>query len=557
MLKNLLPIFILLLVVQQNTQDDSLKIQAISRFVDSTTQSDTILKTSPKIEVIDIKTERYESIKPDDPQYAKYGQYRVRAYRAWINGDYKKVIEELSQIENKSDLDLKFLTKAYIKEKKWNLALNTGNDLISVDSLEIKDIKDINGAITLLLSLGTVALVNKKYDMAIDYFNKIIQKLDPKCYQAYEHLGYTYYLENQYDNAIKNWKKAIRGCKNPPLLYYLIGIAYFKLENLEQAKAYFEKIMPDNEWYLYSVYYLSHMAYKNKNYSHAKEILDKIWIRSATFSPVEFDIIKKKIYCNYILGLTNLERNPRVALQYFKDAVTIIDTYHLTVPKYTYIAIIRGILKRLIDDVNGDGYQLSNAYFQNIIDRLKECYREGTVTADEIKTLGNVIYLSSNSEWDRKIAAKSFKIIKDVDKVAKNNFYCLIGSTEYISSNLINQLPGTYNLFTFYFLYNLTNLYFHDEKIDESLRLSDLFRKCAERIPGAKFRNELLAKHLRNRMLMNENKYANQPERLRIINDALENEIENLYQQKLKNVPEFIFLDEKQYISDLLILYTM
>lgn len=550
----LLFILIIVIIFPQDIQNDSLRrSQAISIYVDSVTQSDTILQTIPTIELIESKTEFYPPIGSIDIKGATDGKYRVKAYKAWKDADFKKVIEELNKIVNKSDVDLEFLTKAYIKEKKWDLALNTGSKISIFDSSTIKNKEN---TITLLMSIGTVALLNKKFDMAIDYFSRIVQKHNPQYYQAYEHLGYTYYLYDLYNDAILNWQKGLTGGRNLPLLNYLIGVAYFKLEQLEQAKSYFEKIMPDNEWYLYSTYYLSHMAYKEDNYESAKEILDKIWIRSSGFTPVEFDIIKKKIYCNYILGLNNIRENPEKALLYFKQAENIISPHYLNAPRYTYMAIIRGILKRLMDDITGEGYTRSNAYSRNLINELEICYRESAVDKNEIKTLGNVIYLSSHTTEDRGMAARCFKIILTEDEIAENNFYCLVNSVDNVPSTFIDRFSGIYTLNNFYLLYNLTYLYFQYEKYDEALRLSNLFRRFADRVQDAKYHDELLAKHLRLRTLINEKKYSGKHETIRIMNKKIEDEITLLHKRNLRSVPEFIFLNEKQDLRDLVILYT-
>lgn len=58
------------------------------------------------------------------------------------------------------------------------------------------------------------------------------------------------FLSSRFGEAIRLWKKVLKSLPNDPQIYYNMGIAYESLNDLNNAKRCFKKVLdlqPDNE----------------------------------------------------------------------------------------------------------------------------------------------------------------------------------------------------------------------------------------------------------------------------------------------------------------------
>lgn len=93
-------------------------------------------------------------------------------------------------------------------------------------------------------SNGWILLENERnYQAAVEEFKGYIKR-NKTNYFAYEGLGWGYYNLQDYENAIKNFDKAIENapcCEKHRDMHYGLGLTYFLLNNLVEAKENFYK----------------------------------------------------------------------------------------------------------------------------------------------------------------------------------------------------------------------------------------------------------------------------------------------------------------------------
>lgn len=496
---------------------------------------DTLLNSPPPpIDTTGLSIGIYEPIPSDNPKYARDSLLRIQAYEASKNAKYDSVVNILNKISEPDSIDLGFLTKANIKLGKWDDALSTG-----------QKIKTNNYRI--LTDIGIIAIVNKKNQLAIEeYLTKAVH-LKPDYGRAYQYLGHAYFLEDEYNNAIENWKLAKKYVKSANYLDYFIGVAYFKLKNFSSAIKHFELVNKEQEeYYRYSIYYLSHIAFRNKDIQRANEILNRYRVFSYEFTDVELDLLKKQIYCNYILGINALENGEsNKALDLFTKAEYLIGSHSMEPKKFSYITIIRGILIRLIEELRGDEkYEGSNLYFGKLITDLEYFNRNNHQFDHEIKTLGNIIYLYSENEEEKRLAARCYKTILPYDLAAENNYYCLYPDS--ISQIYIERLKthvcSLNNLFLFY---NISRIMYYRNMYQESYDFIQKFKRCIIAIDNFEYKNEFLIELLNLEIKIVNMLYKNNQVRVRTMVAKIHDQIAQIPSNNLKSIPEYIFINER------------
>ena len=108
---------------------------------------------------------------------------------------------------------------------------------------------------------GKQYYLNEDYDNAIQSFFRAVT-LDNKNYIAYNNLGLTYWMRNNLDNAEKYFKKATQICKTYPQPFINLALLYKQRGNMDKHIEYLNKALeanPDNYWtyYLIGDYYSS------------------------------------------------------------------------------------------------------------------------------------------------------------------------------------------------------------------------------------------------------------------------------------------------------------
>lgn len=506
--------------------------------VEKSAMEDSLAIPLPPVDTSMVSESKYEPIPSSDPEYARDGLLRIIAYDAWRREDYEVVVKELNKLIKPNAIDLEFLTKAYIKLGKWQEALATGKK-INTNNPDI------------LTNIGIIAIVNQYYKPAIGYLERAIQ-MRQDYHRAYQYLGNVYYILDDNQKAIKNWKLAKDYKSAAKYLDYFIGVAYFKLKDFESAIHHFEQVSKDQDvWYAFSIYYLSYLAFRNKDIQRANEVVNRIIIPSLKFSPVELDILKKQIYCNYILGVQAFESDEKdEALEYFIKAEYLIGSHSLELPKYANMAIIRGILIRLMEELQGDKEKRgSNLYFSKLLSDLEYYIRENEQFNEYIKILVNIIYLFSEDEIEKKLAEKCYQSVLDSDLIVENNYYCLFpDSMSYLYKDNLKNLKCSE--ITLYLIYNMSRILYYKEMYQETLVFIDIFENCISSIFDFKYKNEFLFELLNIKAKIVKEIYKDDLHKVNRLVKQIDQRIALIPKDNLKPIPQYELLNnETEFIA--------
>ena len=79
------------------------------------------------------------------------------------------------------------------------------------------------------LDKGTSSMLSKKYDEAIEFFEKA-RELNPELTEAYYNLGITYVELKKYKDSVKVLTRAIQLDPDHTNAYYALGYAYKELK---------------------------------------------------------------------------------------------------------------------------------------------------------------------------------------------------------------------------------------------------------------------------------------------------------------------------------------
>jgi tetratricopeptide (TPR) repeat protein len=91
--------------------------------------------------------------------------------------------------------------------------------------------------------LGSVYLRKKLYAQAIALFNKALKEGGDNIPEVYNALGFSYFAQDQYDLAIKNYKEAISLQEGYVTAINNLGHAYEKKKLLPQAIELYEQVL--------------------------------------------------------------------------------------------------------------------------------------------------------------------------------------------------------------------------------------------------------------------------------------------------------------------------
>lgn len=95
--------------------------------------------------------------------------------------------------------------------------------------------------------LGSVYLRKKLYAQAITLFNKALKEGGANSAEVYNALGFSYFSQDQYDLAIKNYKEAIALQDGYVTAINNLGHAYEKKKLLPQAIEMYEQVQKLDE----------------------------------------------------------------------------------------------------------------------------------------------------------------------------------------------------------------------------------------------------------------------------------------------------------------------
>lgn len=156
---------------------------------------------------------------------------------------YRENDTELAEVLTKSILDVNpnnelarhLLAKIYISRKEYYKALRIIDQLLAEKE-----------SFQLLMDRGEILLNIGEYNAAKTAFSRALE-LVPDDPFALHYLSYTYYLMNDYDNAVNLLEKAIKNERYSVNTFILLGDAYYGMNNYDSALDAYDKALQLNK----------------------------------------------------------------------------------------------------------------------------------------------------------------------------------------------------------------------------------------------------------------------------------------------------------------------
>ena len=164
--------------------------------------------------------------------------------------------------------------------------------------------------------LGAIYTKGKSFDDAIINYKEAV-KLDPKSSEIYNNLGVAYKLNYQTEEAINQLKKAIKINNNYPEAYYNLGNSYNELGDFNTAEKYYKKAIKFKPNYAEAYNNLCVSLNFQKKY---QESLDSIKMA------IHFKHNYSEAYKNLGLVLVNLNKFGE-AIESYRKAISINPNY--------------------------------------------------------------------------------------------------------------------------------------------------------------------------------------------------------------------------------------
>ena len=216
-----------------------------------------------------LSTGDYEGAKLNFLEIDKYSTYKDEAnyyygHICYEQGNYKLALAYFDRIKKSQvyvSLRELYLTKIYFKQQRYQKAIFSANQYLSrVDAQERKKVgksaKSVNSEISKIVGESYFHL--RKYEESIPYLLEYKGRFAP---QDYYQLGFAYYKQGDYKEAISYYNKIISGSdKLVQHAYYQLAICYMKLDdkveavNAFRSAAYmdYDKKVQENSWANYA-----------------------------------------------------------------------------------------------------------------------------------------------------------------------------------------------------------------------------------------------------------------------------------------------------------------
>jgi len=110
--------------------------------------------------------------------------------------------------------------------------------------------------------------------MSVECYERVIE-LNPKDERAYNSLGDVYYMEKDYDQAIKNYKISIELNPKYALAYFNLGVVFDGLDQIEKAIESYEKAIQLDPKDAFAYNNLGMTYIRERRFNKAEALFDK------------------------------------------------------------------------------------------------------------------------------------------------------------------------------------------------------------------------------------------------------------------------------------------
>jgi len=397
----------------------------------------------------------FTPIPPDDPDYSRKVIEFLPAVNYWRKGNSEQVINTINNLKVDDDIAYRFLMDAYVKLDSNDRAIEFG------DKIEHKDNQ-------ITFALGISALRAHKFDKAISYFTQL--EADSIWGQlATEQAGNAYFLKvyssmndlsqslkNSYINkAISQWEKVQNSADFFPRIQYSLGVAYYLLENYEQARRYFFEIYEKREKDVLANLFVLLSLHRQRDKKGLDEFLNKIYVESEKQTEDARNLLKTVILSYYFLGEDQYENgNYDEAKNYWLKARNALYAYDFPGKEKLEFLYIRAIIyqltkeieeKHVIADKDSLRTPATLFTFQELYDSLSTQAEWEPQFNRYAENIGDILFMLNEKE----LSYKFLKLDKNPNIITFSNLIAINPKEKHSISvqDLIKFNQGPYSFF--------------------------------------------------------------------------------------------------------------
>jgi predicted O-linked N-acetylglucosamine transferase (SPINDLY family) len=196
----------------------------------------------------------------------------------------QKIYIKLLKIYKKNHLLLYFVGTTFLQLKKYDEAINNFERSLKYNSFFPETYNN----------LGVALAEKKKYSLALNNYNKAIN-LKVDYVDAYLNRGISFIKLLKYDEAISDFNIVISKDPYNSKAYNSLGNAYKGLEKYDQAIASFEKAIKINGNYLEAISNKANVFETQKKFKDSLNLINQIYKKDPNFSGLLQKIITNKM----------------------------------------------------------------------------------------------------------------------------------------------------------------------------------------------------------------------------------------------------------------------
>ena len=150
--------------------------------------------------------------------------------------NYKKAFEfsqKALSLDESDAFSHATLGYSYLMMRKYEKAIESGKRSVELEP---------NGSLFHLL-LGSTLCYAEQFDDGITYIKQGIRLNPFPAYYDYYQLGRCYFCKGQYEDALKEYKKAIQRAPNAAICHFSLAVTYAQLDRVDEARASADKAL--------------------------------------------------------------------------------------------------------------------------------------------------------------------------------------------------------------------------------------------------------------------------------------------------------------------------
>ncbi|MCB9060510.1 MAG: tetratricopeptide repeat protein [Halobacteriovoraceae bacterium] len=186
-------------------------------------------------------------------------------YRVGKNFEYENVRKKLEQISTSIESFYEFLIKQAVLNNDSKNLLKYSNELLYINP----------GNLDIHIKLGEYYYLNENYEEALKSYDKVFKRLNdyPKINYL---LAKTYLKLNNIEEASKHAQLEIQYNPNIENGHYILGEIYYIKENYKEARKSFEKSISLNSKYVEGLLALGRMKFKQNKFEEAQQLFYRV-----------------------------------------------------------------------------------------------------------------------------------------------------------------------------------------------------------------------------------------------------------------------------------------